>query len=105
MHSLSHSPLEASVLVLNRLFMAVHVISARRAFCLLCKDLADGVDAGVGAATGVAADPLVAGDCGDAGFQRLLHRAVPRLRLPPAEIGAVIGQGEFDVAHDRPKKS
>src|SRR5947207_11118223 len=41
MHSVSHSPLEASVLVLNRLFMAVHVISARRAFCLLCKDLAE----------------------------------------------------------------
>lgn len=35
------SPLEASVLVLNRLFMAVHIISVRRAFCLLCKDLAE----------------------------------------------------------------
>jgi 5-methylcytosine-specific restriction endonuclease McrA len=31
------SPLEASVLVLNKLFMAVHIISVRRAFCLLCK--------------------------------------------------------------------
>ena len=38
----SHTPaLEASVLVLNKLFMAVHVISVRRAFCLLCKDLAE----------------------------------------------------------------
>ena len=36
-----HSPLDASVLVLNKLFMAVHVISVRRAFCLLCKDLAE----------------------------------------------------------------
>jgi 5-methylcytosine-specific restriction endonuclease McrA len=35
------SPLEASVLVLNKLFMAVHIISVRRAFCLLCKDLAE----------------------------------------------------------------
>ena len=35
------SPLEASVLVLNKLFMAVHVISVRRAFCLLCKELAE----------------------------------------------------------------
>jgi 5-methylcytosine-specific restriction endonuclease McrA len=38
----SGSPaLEASVLVLNKLFMAVHIISVRRAFCLLCKDLAE----------------------------------------------------------------
>lgn len=35
------SALECSVLVLNRLFMAVHVISVRRAFCLLCKELAE----------------------------------------------------------------
>jgi 5-methylcytosine-specific restriction endonuclease McrA len=27
--------------VLNKLFMAVHIISVRRAFCLLCKDLAE----------------------------------------------------------------
>ncbi len=33
--------LDASVLVLNKLFMAVHIISVRRAFCLLCKDLAE----------------------------------------------------------------
>jgi 5-methylcytosine-specific restriction endonuclease McrA len=33
--------LDASVLVLNKLYMAVHVISARRAFCLLFKDLAE----------------------------------------------------------------
>lgn len=35
------SALDASVLVLNRLFMAVHVISVRRAFALLCKELAE----------------------------------------------------------------
>jgi 5-methylcytosine-specific restriction endonuclease McrA len=33
--------LDASVLVLNRLYMAVHVISVRRAFRLLVKDLAE----------------------------------------------------------------
>src|SRR5438045_4230983 len=33
--------LEASVLVLNKLFMAIHIISVRRAVCLLCKDLAE----------------------------------------------------------------
>ncbi len=37
----SNSPLDASVLVLNKLFMAVHVISVRRAFALLCKELAE----------------------------------------------------------------
>ncbi len=33
--------LDASVLVLNKLFMAVHIVSVRRAFCLLCKDSAE----------------------------------------------------------------
>ena len=37
----SPHPLDASVLVLNRLFMAIHVISVRRAFCLLCKEIAE----------------------------------------------------------------
>jgi len=35
------SALELSVLVLNKMFLAVHVVSVRRAFCLLCKDLAE----------------------------------------------------------------
>jgi 5-methylcytosine-specific restriction endonuclease McrA len=40
--SLAASPgLDSSVLVLNKLYMAVHVISVRRAFCLLFKDLAE----------------------------------------------------------------
>jgi len=36
-----NSSLQASVLVLNKLFMAVHIISVKRAMCLLCKDLAE----------------------------------------------------------------
>ena len=39
--SATPSALDASVLVLNRLFMAVHIVPVRRAFCLLCKDLAE----------------------------------------------------------------
>jgi len=35
------SPLSASVLVLNRFYMAVHVINVRRAICLLFRDLAE----------------------------------------------------------------
>jgi 5-methylcytosine-specific restriction endonuclease McrA len=35
------SALETSVLVLNRMFLAIHVISVKRAFCLLCKELAE----------------------------------------------------------------
>jgi 5-methylcytosine-specific restriction endonuclease McrA len=34
-------PLQASVLVLNRLYMAVHVVNVRRAIGLLCRDLAE----------------------------------------------------------------
>lgn len=41
MISHGQSALDASVLVLNKLFMAVHVISVRRAFILLCKELAE----------------------------------------------------------------
>jgi 5-methylcytosine-specific restriction endonuclease McrA len=41
MLSSSNPALDASVLVLNKLFMAIHIISVRRAFCLLCKDLAE----------------------------------------------------------------
>jgi len=39
-HGAGHA-LDASVLVLNRYYMAVHVISVRRAFCLLFKELAE----------------------------------------------------------------
>jgi len=41
MISTPNTPLDASVLVLNKLFIAVHIISVRRAFCLLCKELAE----------------------------------------------------------------
>ena len=41
MNAGTYTALDSSVLVLNKLFMAVHVISVRRAFCLLCKDLAE----------------------------------------------------------------
>jgi 5-methylcytosine-specific restriction endonuclease McrA len=44
MNAAFHSSLDASVLVLNKLFMAIHIISVRRAFCLLCKDLAEVVN-------------------------------------------------------------
>jgi 5-methylcytosine-specific restriction endonuclease McrA len=35
------SVLDSSVLVLNKLYIAIHIISVRRAFCLLCKELAE----------------------------------------------------------------
>jgi len=41
MQSGGSSALDASVLVLNKLYMAIHIISVRRAFVLLCKDLAE----------------------------------------------------------------
>jgi len=39
--AVSSDALSASVLVLNRMYMAVHVINVRRAFSLLCRDLAE----------------------------------------------------------------
>ncbi|MEN6459579.1 MAG: HNH endonuclease [Thermoguttaceae bacterium] len=36
--------LDCSVLVLNRLYMAVHVVNVRRAFGLLCRNLAEVID-------------------------------------------------------------
>src|SRR5580692_8266605 len=41
MNPSSYTALDASVLVLNKMFLAVHVISVRRAFCLLFKELAE----------------------------------------------------------------
>ena len=41
MNASPNSALDASVLVLNKLFMAVHIVSVRRAFCLLCKEVAE----------------------------------------------------------------
>lgn len=38
------SALDAKVLVLNRAYMAIRVISARRAFCMLAKELAEIID-------------------------------------------------------------
>ncbi|MDH3584649.1 MAG: HNH endonuclease, partial [Phycisphaerae bacterium] len=40
MHAAS-SALNANVLVLNRMYMAIRVTSARRAFSLLCRELAE----------------------------------------------------------------
>ena len=37
----TRSPLGCSVLALNRMYMAVHVVPVRRAFCLLCKGTAE----------------------------------------------------------------
>ena len=39
--SVAANPLSASVLVLNRFYMAVHVVNVRRAFGLLCRELAE----------------------------------------------------------------
>jgi 5-methylcytosine-specific restriction endonuclease McrA len=41
---MNEAALEANVLTLNRLYLAIHIISAKRAFCLLCKGLAEVVD-------------------------------------------------------------
>jgi 5-methylcytosine-specific restriction endonuclease McrA len=40
-HAASGGPLSSSVLVLNRLYMAVHIVNVRRAFCLLYREMAE----------------------------------------------------------------
>ncbi len=45
-HPAVSAALHASVLVLNRLYMAVHIIGVRRAFALLCRELAEVIHAG-----------------------------------------------------------
>ena len=40
-HPTSGAALSCSVLVLNRLYMAVHIVNVRRAFGLLCRELAE----------------------------------------------------------------
>ncbi len=45
-HPVASAALHSSVLVLNRLYMAVHVIGVRRAFALLCRELAEVIHAG-----------------------------------------------------------
>lgn len=49
--------LNSKVLVLNRLYVAVRVVSARRAFCLLMRDIAEVIDVQSGKASGAAATP------------------------------------------------
>jgi 5-methylcytosine-specific restriction endonuclease McrA len=44
LHLLREHPLTSSVLVLNRNYTAVRIVSARRAFALLCKDFAEVID-------------------------------------------------------------
>ncbi len=41
---MNEAALESNVLTLNRLYLAIHVISAKRAFSLLCKGLAEVID-------------------------------------------------------------
>ncbi len=40
-HTPSGGALSSSVLVLNRLYMAVHIVNVRRAFCLLFREMAE----------------------------------------------------------------
>jgi 5-methylcytosine-specific restriction endonuclease McrA len=41
MHGVASEALASSVLVLNRVYVAIHVIGVRRAFALLCRELAE----------------------------------------------------------------
>src|SRR5262249_46297952 len=61
-------------------------------------DLAGRVDAGVGAA-GAEDVHLVAYDAADGLFDGVLYGSLSGLSLPTLEGGAVVGEGELEVAH------
>src|SRR5271165_1755286 len=63
-------------------------------------DLADGVNARVGAPAGVHARSL-AGEFGKSLFERRLHGPQTRLSLPAMEVGAVVADEDLEVAHRR----
>jgi hypothetical protein len=62
------------------------------------RNLAQGVDAGVGSAGGVNRQTLF-GDFLDDFCECGLNGGLAGLGLPAAEIGSVVGQGEFDRLH------
>ena len=64
------------------------------------RDLAEGVDSGVGAAGAVDGDALL-GDFLEGVFEGALDGGDFGLELPAVEVGAVVGDGEFDVLHFR----
>ncbi len=68
--------------------------------CEEMDDLAEGVDAGVSPATGVAVGDS-AGELAEGVFEGLLDRAEAGLTLPAVEVGAVVGEGELEVPHER----
>lgn len=61
------------------------------------KGLAAGMDTGVGAAAGVDADFGIVGEAGKGGFDFALYGPLPRLNLPAAEGGAVVGGGQEEA--------
>jgi hypothetical protein len=62
------------------------------------RDLAEGVDSGVGAAGAVDGDALLS-DFLEGVFEGALDGGDLGLELPAVEVGAVVGDGEFDVLH------
>ena len=86
MHAASYTALDSSVLVLNKMFMAVHVISVRRAFCLLCKDDAEVVCTDDGAFTSYDFASWLEVSAAKAAFER--GEEDDWVRTPTAEIRA-----------------
>ena len=66
--------------------------------CVEVNDLADRVNAGVGSPAGVGMRSLT-GERRNGGFQSLLNGSKPRLCLPAEEVGAIVAQGQLNVAH------
>src|SRR5260370_10849008 len=66
--------------------------------CVEVDDLADRVNTGVGSPAGIGMRSFTS-ERGDGGLEGFLHGSKPRLRLPAEEVGAIVAQGQLDVAH------
>ena len=62
------------------------------------RHLRERMDAGVGPA-GAVDDSFFLRDLACGFVERALHGGQPRLHLPAVECGAVVSDGEFDIAH------
>ena len=81
----------------TRVQAAVQVVVREARFGGEADDLAERVDAGVGAAGGGDAERLLR-ELVPGGFDRALHRRLVGLNLPAGVGGAVVGHGQLEPA-------
>src|SRR5208282_480190 len=82
----------------QRIQRALEFIGRQRGLRPEMRHLTQGVNASVSPAGALNDDSLLR-DLARSGVERALNRRHPRLELPAVETGAVVSDGELDVAH------